>query len=171
MGALVVLAILSLPVVEVLVFLHVVDVVGWLPALAALVVTSMAGGAILRLQGRGVSERARACLDRGEPPVAEAFDGLCLTLAGFLLALPGFVTDALALLLVLPPVRWLLRRWLAARMRAPGRVRVGVWTAGGPGAHRGPRGPIIEGEAVEVDAADVTERPLLPPSDDGQPRR
>ena len=115
------LALLALPVVEVLVFIEVGHWLGWVPAIGILVLTSIAGGALLRLQRQAVGERVQDRIRRGEPPVGELFDGLLLTLAGGLLAFPGFVTDGLAVLLFLPPVRWLVKRMVAARLRNSGR--------------------------------------------------
>lgn len=57
-------------------------------------------------------------MDRGEVPVQEVFDGICLAAAGLLLMLPGFFTDMVAVILLLPPVRAALRHWLMGRMTA-----------------------------------------------------
>lgn len=63
-------------------------------------------------------------------PVAEVFDGLCLALAGVLLLIPGYLSDVLALALILPPTRRLLARLLARRfVVVDGRAERG----GGPG--------------------------------------
>src|SRR3546814_13232743 len=71
---------------------------------------------LIRTQGLRTWMQARASLDRGEMPVRELFDGLCLFAAGILLMTPGFFTDALALLLLLPPLRHLLAERLVRSM-------------------------------------------------------
>ncbi len=88
----------------------------------------------------------------------ELFDAACLALAGVLLILPGFLSDLMALLLLIPPVRGLLygrATRLAARQGA----------SGGPG--RQPRrGPVIEGDWVEVPSANLPfqrDDPTAPP--------
>ena len=68
-------------------------------------------------------------------PVAAGFDSLCLLVAGGLFILPGFVSDALALLLLLPPVRLGLRVLLARRLVSGGVVS--SWPAEGLGTAPG----------------------------------
>ena len=80
-----------------------------LPTLALIVVTAVVGASIVQRQGLGVLRRAEARMRANEPPVAELFDGLCIFFAGALLLTPGFVTDSVGALLLVPPVRrWLL---------------------------------------------------------------
>lgn len=109
----VILTIIALPLLEVAIFVQVAQAVGILPAIAGAVVAGIAGLALWRHQGLQTLFRARAELDRGRMPVAELFDGLCLALAGGLLLLPGYLSDVAALLLLLPPVRAVLRAVLA----------------------------------------------------------
>jgi UPF0716 protein FxsA len=93
---------------------------------------------------------ARTRLERGEMPVEAAFEGLCLSAAGFLLVLPGFLTDILAVALLIAPVRAGL--WLWIERNAPAAV---PQTAGGsgPGRSGAPGGGpvIIEGDYHVVD--------------------
>ncbi len=152
------LALLALPVVEILVFIEVGHWLGWVPAIGILILTSMAGGALLRLQRQAVGERVQDRIRRGEPPVGELFDGLLLTVAGGLLTFPGFVTDALAVLLFLPPVRWLVKRLITARLRTSGNVVFEVRTSGPGAPPPASRGPVIDAEVIEV-----RDGPKLPP--------
>ncbi|MBI3444596.1 MAG: FxsA family protein [Magnetospirillum sp.] len=100
----------------------------------------------MRTQGLAMLLDARARLEQGETPLAAAFDGLCLAAAGILLVLPGFITDAMAGLLLLPPIRRLLLIWVASRLVVVGAGR------GHQGGH-GPADPtIIETEYHVVDA-------------------
>lgn len=127
MGWIILVSVIALPVVEIAFFIKVADLIGLIAAIAAAILAGLIGMALLRGQGLATLNRARANLDRGEMPVDEAFDGLCLLIAGALLLLPGFLTDILAALILLPPVRALLRRWLAARvktMEKRGQMRV-----------------------------------------------
>lgn len=115
MAWLVILGVIALPVIEIWLWVRSADWIGVLPTIMVSVGAVMIGMAILRRQGLATLLDARARLDRGEMPMEAAFDGLCLAAAGFLLLLPGFLTDALALPLLLPPVRRWLRAWVARR--------------------------------------------------------
>ena len=115
MAWLILAAIIALPVVEIALFVQSADWIGVWPTVAVALLAVTGGSALLRTQGLSVLWRAQTQLARGEFPLDEAFDGLCLAAAGFLLVLPGFLTDALALLLLLPPVRRGLRAWVGRR--------------------------------------------------------
>ena len=86
-------------------------------ALAAGVVVGMAV-----LAGRGVAmvQAAIAALGSGQSPTAAIVDGALLAFAGILFIIPGFASDAVALFLVVPP----LRRWWRDRLIAAGRARL-----------------------------------------------
>lgn len=149
------LVLIGLPIVEIAVFIEAGGLIGLWPTLAVVVVTAVAGTALLRWQGLATLARARASLDRGELPLAETFDGVCLLIAAVVLMTPGFVTDAAGLALLFPPVRRALRGWVARRFLADGEIRVGGRAFGaGPGGGAGPAdpasGPVIEGEYDEV---------------------
>ncbi len=165
-----VLALLLFPLLEIAGFILVGDAIGVGPTLLLIVASAVAGVLLLRSNGVDTLRRAQARMDRGEPPVREAFDGLCLALAGLLLFIPGFLTDLLGLLLFLPPVRG----WLFGRMNI-----MTVGRPGGPGGgfgvnagryEPGRRGSttVIEGDYTEVEVrADGDPPPPeeLPPPD------
>ena len=111
MGFLVFAVLLGVPALEIAVFIEVGGVLGVWWTLALIVATAAAGSALLRAQGLATLARVQASLDRNEAPVADLFDGLCVLVAGVLLLTPGFVTDAVGLVLFIPPVRWLLMGW------------------------------------------------------------
>jgi UPF0716 protein FxsA len=93
---------------------------GVLDTLVLLVLISVVGAWLAKREGLGVLRRIRQQLDLGRVPGAELVDGFLVLFAGALLLTPGFLTDCLALLLLLPPVRAavrrVLRRWLAGRI-------------------------------------------------------
>jgi UPF0716 protein FxsA len=70
------------------------------------------GGWLLRAEGRAALARLRDSLAMGRPPGPGLLDGALALLAGPLLIVPGFITDALALLLLVPLVRRRVGRWL-----------------------------------------------------------
>ncbi|CAA7621926.1 FxsA family protein [Magnetospirillum sp. UT-4] len=142
MAWMVLLAVIAVPVIEIALFVKSAQLIGVLPTVLLAVGAGIAGIALVRLQGLGLLWRTRSQLDRGELPMAEVFDAVCLALAGGLLLLPGFLSDVVALALLLPPVRLLLRQWLGSRL-------VTVQAGGTP--QRAPDPPVIEGEYRVVD--------------------
>jgi UPF0716 protein FxsA len=118
----VVLLLVLWPVVEIAVFLQVVQWIGVLDTLAVMLAISLVGAWLVKRQGVGTLARMRRELDDGRIPTGPMSDGGLLALAGFLLLVPGFVTDAFGLLLLLPPVRALVRGWLGRRFSVRARV-------------------------------------------------
>lgn len=161
----VLLVLLAVPILEIVVFLQVGDWIGLLPTVGLIVATAVGGMALLRWQGLSLLTQARASLARGEPPVQAVFDGVCLLIAGVLMLTPGFITDLLALVLMIPPGRRLIRAGLGAWLRhrsgggGPGGFGAGFPGGNFPGAgfpgadspsfSRTP-GVILEGEAALV---------------------
>jgi len=110
MAPLVILALLALPFLEIAVFIKVGTWIGVAPTIALTLLGSFAGLALMRAQGLATLARARAAALANQPPLDELLDGLAILLAGALLIVPGFITDALGLLLFLPWLRRHLRR-------------------------------------------------------------
>lgn len=106
-----VIALVVIPLVEIFVIIQVGEAIGYLPALLLLIVISIGGAILVKRQGLGAWRRAQAQLRAGEIPAAELVDGALILVAGALLLTPGFVTDAIGLLLLIPAVRYFPRRW------------------------------------------------------------
>lgn len=120
MAALILLATILLPLLEIYVFVRIGADIGALTVVVLTVATAAAGIALVRAQGLGTLRQAQREIDRGHPPVIHMMHGAMLALAGLLLLIPGFLTDALGGLLLLPPLRrWVIARWLR-RARPPG---------------------------------------------------
>ena len=104
---LVVLAVvfLVLPIVELYVIVQVAQGVGVLNTIGLLLLISVAGAWLCKREGIGVMRRIRTALDRYEMPTKELVDGGLILFAGALMLTPGFLTDCLAVLLLLPPTR------------------------------------------------------------------
>lgn len=156
------LLLLAVPTAEIFIFIKVGGVIGAWPTVGLIIATALIGGTILRFQGLQTLARARQQIARKQLPVMEMAEGAGLALAAVLLLTPGFFTDALGALLLVPPLRRLAILWAINRMQ----VR-GSWTAGDPhtrGGHPEPTngsGPIIDGEYSEVD--DTPDENLPPP--------
>lgn len=145
-------AFVLLPLIEIALF---VIVGGWLslwPTLALVVLAAVAGMAVLRRQGAVTAGRMRAAMAQGADPGGALAEGSLIMLAGVLLVLPGFLSDAVALMLLTPPLRRALIGWVGARVVT---VNLGGFAARGAGM----RGETIEGEWEEVDPSDTRHRP------------
>jgi UPF0716 protein FxsA len=100
------LAVLALPVMELAAFVAVAAQIGFLPALALIAAGSFAGLLVLRHAGGNHVARVRVALGEGSFTALQAdSSGGLILLAGILLVIPGFITDALGLLLLVPPLR------------------------------------------------------------------
>jgi len=118
MAALILLATILLPLFEIYVFVQVGADIGALTVVVLTVVTAGLGIALVRAQGLGALRQAQRELDRGRPPVTEMMHGALLALAGLLLLIPGFLTDAVGGLLLVPPLRgWVIGKWLQRAQR------------------------------------------------------
>lgn len=157
-----------LPFAELLLGVHLARAVGGLWVLAGLLLGVVAGVVLMRWRGRVFYAEARMALERQQMPSAALLGGIAWYVAGALLIFPGFISDALALLLLLPPVR---RRQLDRfrRLAEERLVRVqgttGFYWSPGQGWQAGPGdGRVFDGEADLVPAPAPAEVPRLPPS-------
>jgi UPF0716 protein FxsA len=151
-------ALIGVPLLEIALFIKIGDWIGLGPTLALIVLTAVIGGWIVRQQGVSVLLRAQRQLAEGSLPVLQAFEGLCLAIAGVLLLLPGFFTDAIGALLLVSAIRRRLYRYLRHRMESH---VIGVASPPRDHAPRAP-GPIIETEYEQIEEWDHA-RPDMPP--------
>ena len=142
--------ILALPIVEIALFIVVGGEIGLWPTLGLVILAAVAGVALMRRQGLRTRERLAASLEAGGGPGEPLAHGALIFVAGLLLLIPGFFTDAVGLLLLLPPVRARLIGWGASRVI----VRA---------AHMEARtGAPRRQETIEADYEVVDERPAQP---------
>lgn len=101
-----VLLLLLTPLAETYLLVEVGSRIGAWPTIGLVVLTAVVGLALLKRQGLRTLRRAQAWLaSGGEVPASEVADDLLLAVAGALLLTPGFATDALGFLAVVPAVR------------------------------------------------------------------
>ena len=131
---------IAVPLAELYVILKVGDAIGALPTIALLAADSVLGSLLLRAQGRSVWRRFNEALAGGRMPHREVVDGVLVIFGGAFLITPGFLTDIVGVLLLVPPTRAVIRRLVARRL---GR-RVAVRVAGEPFD--------VEGSATGYDA-------------------
>lgn len=90
---------------EVMVLAKVAEYTGWLFTIAATVFTALLGSVLFRWQGLETLMRLNQRMQQGEMPGNELVEGVMLLLGGALLITPGFITDAIGFVLLLPPTR------------------------------------------------------------------
>lgn len=104
---------LLLPVVEIWLLIVVGDAIGALPTIAWLILAAIIGVNLIRHLGVATMFNINQQLRRGEVPAQAVAGGMMMGVAGVLLVIPGFLSDALAVLLLIPALRrGLLNRWL-----------------------------------------------------------
>src|SRR5690606_13938170 len=102
-----------IPLMEIVLLIQIGGEIGALATVVWLVLAFLIGVNLIRLQGITTLMKVRDMLGRGEAPAQALADGLLLAIAGVLLVIPGFASDFIALLLLIPPLRKLLiQRWL-----------------------------------------------------------
>lgn len=100
------------PVAEIWLMIDIGSVIGAGWTVLAIIATAIIGGTLVRYQGLGVYTRMNLSASRGELPAMEMIEGLSLLISGVLLLTPGFITDTIGFLILIPP----LRRWFALNM-------------------------------------------------------
>lgn len=149
MGFIILAAFITVPLIEIGLFIQVGEQIGLWPTIFVVVVTAVIGTALLRHQGLSALNRLQQTLAAGEPPLAPVFDGFCLLAAGALLLTPGFFTDAVGFLLFMPPLRAALRAFLSSR------IQVASVQSSGGARHAGGSSDIIDGEWQDVTPHDA----------------
>ncbi len=141
-----------LPIVELMLLFKVGQTIGALPTIAIVLLTATIGVRILRHQSFSTLRRAQERLQSGELPGQEIVEGFMISIGGALLLTPGFITDVIAIALLLPLTRRALVRHLfnSGRLQAMG-TGAGAFTftrfGGGWPPHGGPGGrDVYEGE-------------------------
>ncbi len=126
------------PLVELYFLIEVGSRIGALPTIGLSIFTAALGGALVRMQGFSVLYRVQTALARGEVPALEVMEGAMLLVVGLALLLPGFITDAVGFLLLIPPLRRAVILWY---LRSRGILRPGA-----PPPGSGDTGRYIEGD-------------------------
>lgn len=149
------------PIVELYVIIKIGGLIGVWPTLALLLADAVLGSMLLRHQGRGAWRRFNQALAERRFPGREVADGLLIAIGGTLLLTPGFVTDIVGLVFLVPPTRAIVRRLLRGFM---GR-RFVILGAPGPMPGPGPAGPARRSYDYEATAeeVDVDDRGLTDP--------
>jgi UPF0716 protein FxsA len=120
---------LAVPLVEIYLLIKIGGVIGAWPTIGLVVFTAVLGAFLLRLQGLATLKRVQQTLARGELPATEMIEGAMLLASGALLLTPGFFTDTIGFICLVPAARKRIAVWALERFFI---VRGGP--AGGPGS-------------------------------------
>jgi UPF0716 protein FxsA len=140
-----VLLFIVVPIAELAVIIQVGQEIGVLWTVALLVADSVLGSVLMRSQGRAAWRRFNEATRAGRVPAREVLDGALVIFGGALLLTPGFLTDVLGLILLIPPTRAVVRGLLARRLAR--RMVTSMTSA----RVRPRRDDDVEGTAVDVD--------------------
>lgn len=134
-------AFVIIPIIEIYLLIQVGSLIGALPTIGLVVLTAVLGVALLRAQGWQTYLRFQRSLSEGRYPATEILEGVALLVGGALLLTPGFFTDFIGFVCLLPWTRRALISWSMVRY-----VRIYPNTL-----HGGPGGSIYEGETTRRD--------------------
>jgi len=144
-----VVAFLGVPLLEIYVLVQVGQVIGAWWTILLLILASVLGAWLVRREGARAWRALTEALQTGRMPARELADGALILIGGTLMLTPGFVTDAVGVLVIVPGTRTFARRLLTGVV-ARRLLRSGPVT--GPGrTHRpGPTdGPVVQGDVVD----------------------
>ncbi|KPQ22460.1 MAG: UPF0716 protein FxsA [Rhodobacteraceae bacterium HLUCCA24] len=153
-------AFIAVPLIEIALFIQVGGLIGLWPTLAIVIATAVAGTWALRSQGRATVEDLRRRFDTLADPTEPLAHGAMILFAGALLLTPGFFTDTVGLLLMIPTVRSAVMRWFAKRVEVH-RFEMGQRPAGPrrPQDMRRPHNDVIDGDWQRVEPDERDARP------------
>lgn len=117
MGRILFAVFMIVPLVEIAFFVVIGNTIGLWPTLAGVLVTAVAGSLILRWQGLQLLNEIRSSMGQGRLPARALADAMMVAIAGVLLLTPGYFSDLIGILLLIPPVRTLIYRFLASRVQ------------------------------------------------------
>jgi UPF0716 protein FxsA len=147
------------PIVELWVIIEIGSLIGVWPTIALLLADALLGSLLLRHQGRGAWRRFNAALQERRFPGREVADGLLIAIGGTLLLTPGFVTDIVGVIFLIPPTRAIVRRLLRGYMSR----RLIVIGASGVGGAASGRRPATRSYDYDATAEEIPpEEPQLP---------
>lgn len=137
------------PIAELYLFITIGSQLGLGPTLAIIIATAVLGASLTKSQGRRAMEKFQAATAAGRMPAKEAIDGLMILLAGAVLITPGFLTDAVGFLLLVPPFRAIVAGYAGKRLKG----KIQVVTPGMPNQsaqEQRPESKLDDGNVIDV---------------------
>ncbi len=131
MGRLLFLLFLAVPLIEIGCFIVIGEAIGLWPTLASVVVMAVIGALVLRVQGLSLINEIRQSVGQGQLPARALADAMMVFIAGMLLLLPGFFSDIIGLILLIPAVRGGIYSFLRSRVQVVSTTSAGFGYAEG----------------------------------------
>lgn len=147
-GRILFLVFMIVPLIEIAFFVVIGNAIGLWPTLAGVLVTAVVGSLVLRYQGMAVFNDIRAQMAQGQMPARSLGDAALIGAGGMMLLLPGYFSDIIGILLLLPPVRSAIYAFLKSRIQ--------VVSVGSAGFSQPPR-PQQPG-VIDLDDSDYRQR-------------
>ena len=151
---------IAIPLIEIALFIQLGSVLdlGWI--LLIVVLTAILGSWLVRQQGRGVLVELQRSMSELRDPTEPLVHGAMILFAGALLLTPGFFTDTIGFLLLIPAVRLAAFRWIRSRITLAGGVQGATFRR-----PEGPRPAPRSGDVIDGDYSEVSRGQEAPPSD------
>ena len=105
-----------IPIIELYLLIKVGNLLGAWPTIFLVVGAAFAGATVLRWQGVVTWQKVNSTMTRGQLPAQDMIEGVLLFVAGIFLLTPGFITDMVALILLISPARRTLAGWMLSRL-------------------------------------------------------
>jgi UPF0716 protein FxsA len=142
----------AVPVIEIGLFIQVGGFLGFWPTILLVLITAIAGASLVRSQGLQTLLSVQSRLQQGELPAQQIIEGVMLAVAGVLLLTPGFMTDAMGMIVLLPMPRAMLARKLMSKVTVGANFSQGTFDGGfSANHHQSDDGNTYEGEYERKD--------------------
>ncbi|PRY20695.1 UPF0716 protein FxsA [Aliiruegeria haliotis] len=143
---------IAVPLIEIALFIQLGGILGLGWTLAIVVLTAVIGTTMVRQQGRDVLMKVQSSFNELNDPTEPLAHGAMILFSGALLLTPGFFTDAVGFLLLVPKVREAMFRWIRSRVVMQSSVSMGGFQTGPRQSHP-KRGDVIDGDFEEIKPA------------------
>lgn len=134
------------PLAELYLFSTLGKQIGFSNTILIIIVTAIFGASLTKSQGRKALAKFQQATAEGRLPAQEALDGILILIAGAVLITPGFLTDAVGFLLLVPPVRAAMGKILAKRLKG----KIQIVTPGFSTPEPPPKSKLDDGNVIDV---------------------
>lgn len=149
----------AMPIIEIAILVQVGGIIGGWNTIALVIVTAFVGAFLVRREGLHTLQTAQQKMQQNTIPGRELVEGMMLVVAGILLVTPGFITDILGFLFVLPGSRHYLASHISKHMQMRVVTSAGAYTQAGPGGQtHGFRSRKDDDDVIEGEYDDKTEQ-------------
>ncbi|WP_108671264.1 FxsA family protein [Peribacillus acanthi] len=111
------LFLIIIPAGEIAILLTAGKTIGVFPTILLIIATGITGAYLAKQQGLEVIRQAQRQMQYGQMPENTIIDGICILVGGVLLLTPGFITDSIGFILLLPPTRAMIRPFIIRTFR------------------------------------------------------